>query len=102
MLVQEVRTELEPHEVLRLAREFFATRFTPYPAFVEDESDSHLALRLEAGELVIGTGRGDDGRTVVRGSTSRLHHELSQFLVTLDPAADVRQNALGPGSSGAG
>ncbi len=101
MLVQEVYTELEPHEVIRLAREFFTTRFTPYAAFVEDESDSHLALKIEAGELVIGTGR-EDGRTVVRGSTSRLHHELSQFLVTLDPGGDVRQNALGPGASGAG
>src|SRR5690606_151612 len=57
MLVQEVRTDLEPHDVIRLAREFFSTRFTPYAAFVEDESDTHIALRLEAGELVIGTGR---------------------------------------------
>src|SRR5690606_16999146 len=75
MLVQEVRTDLEPREVLRLAREFFSTRFSPYAAFVEDESESHIAFRLEAGELVIGAGR-QDGRTVVRGSTSRLHHEL--------------------------
>jgi hypothetical protein len=101
MLVQEVVTDLAPSEVIRLARDFFTTRFSPYGAFVEEESDGHLAFRLEAGELVIGTGL-QDGRTLVRGSTSRLHHELSQFLVMLAPAEEVRQNALGPGASGAG
>jgi hypothetical protein len=101
MLVQEVRTDLEPREVVRLAREFFATRFSPYAAFVEDESDSHIAFRVEAGELVIGTGR-ENGRTIVRGSTSRLHHELSQFLATLSHPEEVRQNIPGPGASGAG
>ncbi len=101
MLVQEVRTEMEPREVIRLAREFFTTRFTPYAAFVQEESEGHISLSTDAGEVVIGTGREGD-RTVVRGSTSRLHHELSQFLATLDPAGDVRQNVLGPGVSGAG
>lgn len=101
MLVQEVTTDLAPAEVIRLAREFFMTRFTPYGAFVEGESEGHISFRVEAGELVIGTGT-QEGRTVVRGSTSRLHHELSQFLVTLAPAEEVRQNALGPGASGAG
>ena len=43
-----------------------------------------------------------DGRTVVRGSTSRLHHELSQFLITLAPPEEVKQNLVGPGVSGAG
>jgi hypothetical protein len=101
MLVQEVRTDLPPAEVIQRAREFFTTRFTPYGAFVEDVSDSHITFTLEAGELVIGTGQ-EDGRTVVRGSTSRLHHELSQFLVTLAPPEEVRQNTLGPGATGAG
>jgi len=100
MPVQEVRTRMEPAEVIRLARDFFATRFTPYGAFVESESETHLAFRLEAGELVIGTNV-EEGQTVVRGSTSRVHHELSQFLSTLAPPESVRQNALG-GSSGAG
>lgn len=101
MLVLDVRTDHEPREVVRLAREFFTTRFSPYAAFVEAESDSHVAFRFEAGELVIGTGR-EDGRTIVRGSTSRLHHELSQFLATLAPAEEVRQNIPGPGATGAG
>jgi hypothetical protein len=101
MLVQEVVTDLPAAEVIRQAREFFTTRFTPYGAFVADESDEHVSFQVEAGELMIGTGT-KDGRTVVRGSTSRLHHELSQFLVTLAPPEEVRQNALGPGASGAG
>src|SRR5690606_9369520 len=101
MLVQAVVTDLPPEEVIRTAREFFTTRFTPYGAFVTDESADHISFELDAGELMIGTGT-RDGRTVVRGSTSRLHHELSQFLVLLAPPEEVRQNALGPGASGAG
>jgi hypothetical protein len=101
MLVQEVVTDYPPAEVVRLAKDFFTTRFTAYPAFVETESETHVAFRMDAGELVIGTSE-VGGRTLVRGSTSRIHHELSQFLATLAPAESVRQNSLGPGSSGAG
>ncbi|MEX2572611.1 MAG: hypothetical protein WD737_15020 [Gemmatimonadota bacterium] len=101
MLIQVVRTDLAPAEVIRRARDFFSTRFTPYGAFAQEESETHIVFRVEAGELVIGTGT-IEGRTVVRGSTSRMHHELSQFLATLAPAEAIRQNALGPGASGAG
>jgi hypothetical protein len=101
MLVQETRTACEPAEVVRRAKEFFTTRFSQYNANVEDESETHITFRLEVGELVIGTSR-EDGRTLVRGSTSRLHHELSQFLTTLSAAEEVRQNTPGPGASGAG
>jgi hypothetical protein len=101
MLVQEVLTDLPAAEVVRAAREFFTTRFSPYGAFVEEESEAHIVLKVEAGELVIGTAV-EDGRTLVRGSTSRLHHELSQFLATLAAPEEVRQNAAGPGNSGAG
>jgi hypothetical protein len=101
MLVQEVRTDLSPAEVIRSARDFFTTRFSPYGAFVEEEGEGHIVLKVDAGELVIGTGE-EEGRTLVRGSTSRLHHELSQFLATLAPPEEVRQNAAGPGASGAG
>lgn len=101
MLVQEVVTDIAPGEVVRMAREFFTTRFTQYSAFVQDESDSHIVLTLDSAEVVIGTVQ-EDGRTKVRGSTSRIHHELSQFLATLAPAEGVRQNTDGPGVSGAG
>ncbi len=101
MLIQEVLTDLSPREVIERAREFFTTRFSPYAGFATDEGETHIRFRFEAGELVIGMGK-QDGRTLVRGSTSRIHHELSQFLTTLAPPEDVRQNLVGPGTSGAG
>ena len=102
MLVQEVHTDLPPAEVIRLARDFFTTRFSPHSAFVEAESENHIKFDIEAGEVVIGTGA-SEGRTLVRGSTSRLHNELSQFLASLAEPEEVRDNASrGPGVSGAG
>jgi hypothetical protein len=101
MLIQEVITDLPREEVMSRARAWFTTRFSPYAGFIEDQSEGHLRFEMEAGELVLGVAE-QDGRSVVRGSTSRLHHELSQFLITLAPAEDVRQNLVGPGVSGAG
>lgn len=102
MLIQEVVTDLSPREVVERARDFFTTRFSPRAGFVEEESDTHIKFELEAGELIIGTGE-RDGRTIVRGSTSRLHNELSRFLLTLGAAPEeVRQSLPGPGTSGAG
>lgn len=101
MLIQEVETDLSPQEVLESARSFFTLQFSPYAAFVEDESESHLRLATEAGDVTIGVGV-REGKTVVRASSSRLHHEVSQFLVTLAPPEEVRQNVPGPGVSGAG
>ena len=101
MLVQEVVTDIASEEVVRMAREFFMSRFSQYSAFVQEESDAHIVMSFDTGEVVIGTVP-DDGRTKVRGSTPRVHHELSQFLATLAPAEEVRQNNPGPGVSGAG
>ena len=101
MLIQEVLTDLPAAEVIERAREWFTLRLTPYGAFDEDSSDHHIKLSTEAGEVTIGTGL-QDGRTLVRGSTSRAHHELSQFLTTLAPNEEVHQNVAGPGASGAG
>lgn len=101
MLIQEVLTELPAEEVIQRAREFFSLRMTPYAGFTEEAGATHIKFSTEAGDLTIGTGR-DGERTRVRGSTSRLHHELSQFLATLAPPEEVRQNMPGPGVSGAG
>lgn len=101
MLIQEVVTDLSSAAVIEQARAFFSQQFSPYAAFEEDASDSHIRLATEAGDVTIGVGE-RDGRTVVRGSTSRLHHELSAFLTTLAPPEEVRQNLPGPGVSGAG
>ena len=101
MLIQEVLTDLPAAEVLSRAKEFFTTRVTQYTALVAEEGPAHLKFDMDAGEIVIGT-VAQEGRTLVRGSTSRAHHELSQFLTTLAPAEEVRQNLVGPGASGAG
>ncbi|HET8655518.1 MAG TPA: hypothetical protein VFL93_08385 [Longimicrobiaceae bacterium] len=101
MLTQEVVTDLPPAEVIARAREFFALRFNQYAIFEIEEGDAHIRFRTDLAELVIGTGE-RNGQTVVRGATSRLHHELSQFLLTLAPSGEVRQNVVGPGVTGAG
>ena len=101
MLIQEVLTDVPPAEVLERAKHFFTEHVSQYTALVSDEGPNHVKFDVDAGELVIGTVP-QDGRTLVRGSTSRAHHELSQFLTTLAPAEEVRQNLVGPGSSGAG
>ena len=101
MLIQEAETDLLPEEVIQRAREFFLTRFSPYAGFVEAEGDTFIRFRIEAGSLMLGAGR-KDGRTWVRGSTARLHHELSRFLTLLAYPEEVRDNALGPGTTGAG
>lgn len=101
MLIQEVLTELTPAEVIERAREFFNNRFTPYGGFTEAAGPSHITFSTEAGDVAVGIGT-QEGRTLVRASSSRLHHEVSQFLVTIAPAEEVRQNVPGPGASGAG
>ena len=97
MLIQEVLTELTPEQVIEQAREFF----TPYAGFTEEAGDSHVKFTTEAGDVTIGVGTQGD-RRLVRGSSSRLHHEVSQFLSTLAAPEEVRQNVPGPGASGAG
>lgn len=101
MLILETRTDLSPAQVIARAKEFFPTRFSPYAGFVQDQSEHHVRFRFEVGGLTIGAVPQEQG-TLVRGSTSRLHHELSQFLATLANPEDVRQNLLGAGTSGAG
>lgn len=101
MLIQEVLTDVPRAEVMKRAREWFTTRFNAYPAFLQDESEGHLRFEADAGELILGVTE-KDGQTLVRGSSSRMNHELAQFLITLSVPEEVRQSLLGPGLSGAG
>jgi hypothetical protein len=98
MLILETEPEVPLAEIVPRAKEFFAGRLSPYTGFLLDSSDTHVRFHTEAGVLTIGVGRRGD-RTVVRGSTSRLHHGLSQFLATLSRPEAVRQNRIGPRSS---
>jgi hypothetical protein len=68
---------------------------------VADESDRHVKFEMDSGEVVIGAVP-EGGATFVRGSTARFHNELGQFLATLAPPEEVRDNVLGPGVSGSG
>lgn len=101
MLIQQVSTTVPPHEVIRRARDFFTTRFSPYAGFVDQEGETFIRFRFEAGSLSIGAGT-RDSETWVRGSSTRLHHEVSQFFTTLSVPENVRQNVIGPGTAGAG
>jgi hypothetical protein len=102
MLILETLTDLPADEVIRRAREFFTLRFSSYSGFAEESGESHVRFTTEAGDLTLGVGRQGE-QSLVRGSTSRMHHELSQFLSTIAPRPEeVRQNVPGPGSSGAG
>jgi hypothetical protein len=95
MLILETETELPPEEVVARAKEFFTGRLSPYTGFVLDSGPSHVRFHTEAGVLTVGVGRRGD-RNVVRGSTSRLHHGLSQFLAIVSRPEEVRQHAIGP------
>ena len=101
MLTQEVRTELAPAEVIERAKDFFLSRFSPATGFLAEESEHHVKFAVEAGEVVIGAVP-EAGATLVRGSSSRLHHSIGQFLATLAPPEEVRDNVTGPGVSGSG
>lgn len=95
MLILEVETELAPAEVVRRAKEFFTGRLSPGTGFVQDESDRHVRFHTEAGVLTIGVAE-RMGRRVIRGSSSRLHQLLSQFLASVTRPEHVRQNLGGP------
>jgi hypothetical protein len=95
MLILETVTELTAEEVVTRAKEFFTGRLSPYTGFLMDSGPAYARFHTEAGVLTIGVGQ-RDGKTVVRGSTSRLNQGLSQFLVTLSRPEEVRQSLVGP------
>jgi hypothetical protein len=82
-MTYETATALAPDEVLRRAKEFFATRVPATGAFVERESASHLVLRGQGGEeIVVAVVAAPEG-TRVRGSTLLFDQQLRRFYSTL-------------------
>ena len=88
-MTYETATALAPEEVLRRAKEFFATRVPARGAFLERESPRHVVLRGQGGEEVViaaaglaGEGQGG-ARTAVRGSTLFFDQPLQRFFATL-------------------
>jgi hypothetical protein len=85
-MTHETVTSLAPEEVVRRAKDFFATRVPTTGAFVEKESPRHLVLRGQGGEeVVIAAGPGESG-TVVRGSTLLFDQQVGRFFSTLPEA----------------
>jgi len=87
-MTYETATALPPEEVLRRAKDFFATRVPARGAFLERESARHVVLRGQGGEeVVIAVAARPDG-TGVRGSTLLFDQPLRRFLAALpEPAA---------------
>lgn len=83
----ETSTPLAPAEVLAAAREFFARRNPLYAAFVEQESDVHVAMRGQGGEEVLIAVAPDGGNTRVTGSTYMFDAQVSRFFSVLPPVA---------------
>ena len=85
-MTYETFTSLPPDEVLRRAKEFFATRVPATGAFVERESARHVALRGQGGEeIVIAAVPAPSGSTV-RGSTLLFDQQVRRFFSTLAEA----------------
>jgi hypothetical protein len=88
-MTHETATVLPPEEVLRRAKEFFATRVPARSAFVERESARHVALRGQGGEEIVIAAVPGPGGTAVTGSTLLFDQELGRFFSTLpEPAAE--------------
>lgn len=90
MKIHEIRTQHTPVEVIERARSFFGLASSPYAAFSEEVGEGYLKLFMEVGEIVIGCVP-EDGVTLVRGSASRGEQMLTQFLTTLAPPLEARQ-----------
>ncbi|HXY20901.1 MAG TPA: hypothetical protein VEH83_12975 [Gemmatimonadales bacterium] len=86
-MTYETSTTLPPAEVLRRAKDFFATRVPATGAFLERESAGHVAFRGQGGEeIVIAAAPAATGSTV-RGSTLLFDQQVRRFFSTLDEAA---------------
>jgi hypothetical protein len=87
-MTHEVTTTLAPADVMRRAKEFFASRVPATGAFVDTEGPGHVVLRGQGGEeIVIAAFAGLTGATV-RGSTLLFGQQVARFLSTL-PAVDL-------------
>jgi len=82
-MTYETSTSLPPDEVLRRAKEFFATRVPAAGAFVERESARHVAMRGQGGEEVVIAAAPGAGGTRVRGSTMLFGQQVCRFFSTL-------------------
>ena len=92
-MTHEFVTSLAPEDVVRRAKEFFATRVPATGAFVERESPRHLVLRGQGGEEVVIAAASREAGTVVRGSTLLFDQQVSRFFSTLPAAAEREESS---------
>lgn len=92
----ETTTAMAQAEVLAAAKEFFSRRVAIYSAFVEKESDTHVAMRGQGGEeVIIGVRPAAGGGTAVTGSSYLFEPQISRFFTTLPPAPEPSVEAGG-------
>jgi hypothetical protein len=90
-MVFQVVTTLEPPEVLRRAKVFFAERVPNQAAFPEKEGPGYLTLRGQGGEEIafaVQPAPGGVG-TLVRGGTLLFDQAVDRFLSTLPVPAEL-------------
>ena len=85
-MTYETSTSLPPGEVLRRAKDFFANRVPATGAFVERESDRHVALRGQGGEEIVIAAAPTPSGSAVRGSTLLFDQQVRRFFSTLAAA----------------
>jgi hypothetical protein len=90
-MVFQVVTTLDPAEVLRRAKTFFAERVPNQAAFPEKEGPGYLTLRGQGGEEIAFAVRPapGGGGTLVRGGTLFFDQGVDRFLSTLPVPAEL-------------
>jgi hypothetical protein len=95
-MILETTTSQSPEEVLAAAKEFFMRRNPIYGAFLEQEGPRHLTFRGQGiEEIATGVQPGEDGGTVVRGSTYLYDAQIRRFFSTLAPASEPELREVG-------
>ena len=82
-MMHEAVTSLDPAEVLRRAKDFFAQRVPMQAAFPEKEGDGFLTLRGQGGEEIAMAAVATPSGTRVRASTLFFDQPVDRFLSTL-------------------
>ncbi len=82
-MVHEIQTSLDPAEVIRRAKAFFAERVPHQAAYPEKEGERYLTLRGQGGEEIALAIVGSGGSQRVRASTLLFDQSVGRFLSTL-------------------
>lgn len=93
----ETTTTLSPAEVLAAAKQFFSQRTSMYAAFLEQESETHVALRGQGNEeVIVGVSVAPRG-TAVTASTYFFDQQVTRFLASLPtpPVVDEETGDVG-------